>query len=87
MRDKLCLDENFYGVATVNERGQIVIPAEARKNADIQPGDKVLVIGHPVHGGLLLTKLDSLREVLAYFLGEIDKLEIKANASPEESGE
>lgn len=31
------MDANFYGVATVGERGQIVIPAEARKKMDIHP--------------------------------------------------
>ena len=32
-RNGFRLSENFFGTATVGERGQIVIPAEARKNA------------------------------------------------------
>ena len=34
-------EENFYGSATVGERGQLVIPAEAREELGIHPGDKV----------------------------------------------
>ena len=37
--------KKFYGSVTVSERGQIVIPAEARKDFDIAPGDKLLVFG------------------------------------------
>ena len=35
----------FYGSATVGERGQIVLPAELRKKVGIKPGDKLLVLG------------------------------------------
>lgn len=35
----------FYGVATVGTKGQIVIPAEAREDMNINPGDKVIVVG------------------------------------------
>ena len=37
--------KKFYGSVTVSERGQIVIPAEARRDFTIQPGDKLLVFG------------------------------------------
>jgi len=37
--------EYFYGVASVGEKGQIVIPAEARKKMDVKKGDKLLVFG------------------------------------------
>ncbi len=33
--------ELFYGSVTIGERGQIVIPAEARKNHSLAPGDKL----------------------------------------------
>ncbi|MGB2582938.1 MAG: AbrB/MazE/SpoVT family DNA-binding domain-containing protein, partial [Dehalococcoidia bacterium] len=36
--------KKFYGSATVSERGQIAIPAEARKDFDIKTGDKLLVM-------------------------------------------
>lgn len=35
----------FYGSVTVSERGQIVIPAKARRDFEIEAGDKLLVVG------------------------------------------
>ena len=40
----------FYGSVKVGERGQIVIPIEARKQFDINPGDQVLVFGYSKKG-------------------------------------
>lgn len=37
--------KKFYGSVTVSERGQIVIPADARKDFGIKTGDKLLVFG------------------------------------------
>ena len=37
--------KRFYGAITVSERGQIVIPAEARRDFNIAVGDKLLVMG------------------------------------------
>ena len=37
------LRSKFLGATTVGERGQIVIPAAARKALDITSGDKLLV--------------------------------------------
>jgi len=65
----LCsIEDHFFGAVTVGERGQVVIPAEARKQMNIQPGDKLLVLGHPFAAGLILTKVDSLRSMLSSFL-------------------
>ncbi|MFB0517591.1 MAG: AbrB/MazE/SpoVT family DNA-binding domain-containing protein [Candidatus Neomarinimicrobiota bacterium] len=35
----------FYGTATLGERGQIVIPAEARKTLNLGKGEKLLIFG------------------------------------------
>ena len=37
--------EQFYGTATVSEKGQVVIPCEARERMHLQKGDKLLVFG------------------------------------------
>ena len=37
--------KKFYGSITVSERGQMVIPAEARKDFNIKSGNKLLVFG------------------------------------------
>ncbi len=38
-------NRRFYGAITVSERGQIVIPAKARRDFGIEVGDKLLVFG------------------------------------------
>lgn len=53
----------FYGAVTVGERGQIVIPAQARRDLGIEAGEKLLVLGDPEQG-LALAKLEMLMKNL-----------------------
>ena len=48
----------FYGSTTVGERGQVVIPAEARRDMDITPSTKLLVMGGPHKNLLILAKAE-----------------------------
>lgn len=57
-------DSLFYGAATIGERGQIVIPAEARSELNLNPGDKLLIMRHPINPGLMMFKLEAAREFL-----------------------
>ncbi len=68
------MDACFYGSATVGERGQVVIPANARAELEIKPGDKLLIMKHPVHQGLMMVKLDHLRGFLDEFSKEIERI-------------
>jgi len=52
-------EKRFYGSITVSERGQIVIPAEARRDFGIEVGDKLLVFGDLEHG-LALAKASAV---------------------------
>jgi len=54
----------FYGSVTIGERGQIVIPAEARKNHSLAAGDKLLVFRHPHIHGMVLARLDDVEALL-----------------------
>ena len=54
----------FYGSTTVGERGQVVIPAEARRDFQITPTTKLLVFGSPGGEGLIFTKAESVTEFL-----------------------
>ena len=38
------MKDKFVGVAKVGEKGQIVIPKEARDMFDITPGDSVIIL-------------------------------------------
>lgn len=52
-------NKRFYGVITVSDRGQIVIPAQARRDFRIEVGDKLLVFGDLRHG-LAIDKADAI---------------------------
>lgn len=62
----------FLGSGTVGEKGQIVIPAEARDKLSIKNGDKLIFFSH---GQLLhLIKADELDSVLDRFAARFEKL-------------
>ena len=72
---EFCLKDHFYGAATVGERGQIVIPVEARKKYNIETGDKILIMGAPHEKGLMLVKIDAMREFMLTLLSDLQHLE------------
>jgi AbrB family looped-hinge helix DNA binding protein len=53
----------LYGTVKVGEKGQVVIPAQARKELDIKPGDLLLVMGGRNRRGLAMVKADTMREL------------------------
>ena len=63
----------FYGAVTVGERGQVVIPAEARKEQGISPADKLLVFSHPHAHGLLIIKVSDLQGLVGDLQGLLDR--------------
>ncbi len=65
----------FYGSTTVGERGQVVIPAEARRDFKITPSTKLLVFGHRKHGGLMLTRAETVSEFIDMANVMIENLE------------
>ncbi len=42
--------KHLFGMVTVGDKGQIVIPAKARKLFDISPGDQLVVLGDDAQG-------------------------------------
>lgn len=46
--------KHIFGMVKVGEKGQIVIPAKARKIFDIQPGDNLIVLGDEGQGIALI---------------------------------
>ena len=51
--------DKFVGVSKVGEKGQIVIPKEARDMFDINPGDSVIVLCDKERG-IALLKADAI---------------------------
>jgi len=77
---KSSFEEMFYGVATVGDRGQVVIPAKARREFDFSTGDKLLVFAHPYGKGVVLTKIDAVQEFLEHIAQSLQQLQREMNA-------
>ena len=63
--DNLGLDvppkgKHLFGMVTVGDKGQIVIPAKARKLFDITPGDQLVVLGDESQGMAIIKAKDFL---------------------------
>jgi AbrB family looped-hinge helix DNA binding protein len=82
------LTSHFMGAATVGERGQVVIPAEARERLEIKPGDKLLVIVHPGDWGVTFLKFERLQEYQRQMELVIQRAEdLQDQSGPGEPGE
>lgn len=55
----------FFGSVTVGERGQIAIPAEARRELDISPANKLLAFGNLDAKALMFVKVEFMTEFLS----------------------
>ena len=44
----------FFGTVTVGQRGQVAIPAQARKNFGLESGDQLVVLTDPAQGLALI---------------------------------
>ena len=53
--------KHIFGVVTIGEKGQIVIPAKARKTFSLSTGDQLMVLGDETQGLALVKSEDFLR--------------------------
>jgi AbrB family looped-hinge helix DNA binding protein len=61
------------GTTTLGERGQVVIPAEARKTLAVEAGDKFVVFGDKRGNSVTLVKADVISQFANVFLEKSDK--------------
>lgn len=54
--------DKFVGISKVGEKGQIVIPKEARDMFDIKPGDSIIVLCDK-EKGIALLKADAIENL------------------------
>lgn len=66
--------QRIFGTAKVGDRGQIVIPKEAREFFGIQPGDTLLILGKQ-ETGLIVTKPEALNRLAEHIFDSIEKEE------------
>ena len=61
----------IFGVVNVGERGQIVIPKEAREQYEIKAGDSLMVLGD--QRGIALLKTEVFQSIINQAMGGLTK--------------
>ena len=64
--------QRIFGTAMVGDRGQIVIPKEAREFFGIEPGDTLLILGK-AETGLISTKQETLNDLASRIFNSVEK--------------
>lgn len=62
--------QRVFGTAKVGDRGQIVIPKEARKLFGIKPGDTLLILGE-AETGLIVSRPEVLNNLANQILNNV----------------
>ena len=63
-------NQRVFGTAKVGDRGQIVIPKEARELFGIQPGDTLLILGE-AETGLIVSRPEALSNLANHILNTV----------------
>lgn len=66
--------KRVFGTAKVGDRGQIVIPKEARELFNIKPGDTLLILGEE-DTGLIVSRPDVLSSIANQLFNSVAKEE------------
>lgn len=64
-------DKKLFGICKIGERGQIVIPKDARDMFELKPGDSLILLGDRKKG-MALVKAEILEDFTEKTLGEIN---------------
>jgi AbrB family looped-hinge helix DNA binding protein len=64
---------HIYGTVKVGEKGQVVIPSDARRDFNIRPGELLLVITGRNRRGLTMIKADAIKDFAARILKSLDE--------------
>lgn len=64
--------KKLYGTATIGTKGQVVIPANAREEMNLQAGDRLYVVGSPDSGFLGLLKEAALEQVVEHLTAQAE---------------
>jgi len=65
-------EKEFFGATTVGERGQMVIPAEARRSFKLKQGDKLLVFG--MGEMIVCMKIANLEKVASHMASKLSEI-------------
>jgi AbrB family looped-hinge helix DNA binding protein len=65
----------IFGTTSMGERGQVVIPSEAREELDIKSGEKFVVFGDARKGTVILVKSEIMNKFANFFFNKSKRFE------------
>ncbi len=79
IQKRMRAQDKLYGTTTLGSRGQLVIPAQARKDLGLKPGDQIVVMGK--FGKVLgLMKTDQLADFVETIMGNLSGTGLESQA-------
>jgi AbrB family looped-hinge helix DNA binding protein len=72
------MDSRFpkiLGTAVINEKGQVVIPVEARTTMRIAPGSRVVIMSVPNKDALMILKAEEVEAMVKNFTDALNSKE------------
>ncbi len=70
IHQKMTSSDKLYGTTIMGSRGQVVIPAQARKDLKLQPGDSLIVMGK-FGKALGLVKANELEQLVKIIMNNL----------------
>jgi AbrB family looped-hinge helix DNA binding protein len=69
---------DFFSITTLGERGQVVIPKEARDVLGLDAGSKLVVLPSRHGNGILLMQVDNIKELAQRMSEKADHMSMKS---------
>jgi len=68
----------IYGTVKIGDRGQVVIPSDARKDLNLKPGDLLLVMTGRNRRGITMVKADAMRALAEKIMQGLEETDNKS---------
>lgn len=69
---------DFFSITTIGERGQVVIPKDARQALGLGAGDKLIVLPSKHGSGILLMKEENIKQLAQQMSEKADHINQKS---------
>lgn len=71
--------KKLYGTATIGSKGQVVIPADAREELGLKPGDRLYVLSAMQQGGIVFLKEELLESLVEQMSAQVEGFKAHRN--------